>query len=182
MAEDIIDLLEADHDEVEALFGQLDETATSEREALFETIVTELARHETAEEAIVHPALRDQVADGESAVEILLQQEADAEDLMADMEEMDPGSSEFLAAFRQLREEVLAHARHEESTEFPALRKALSEARRRELGERFATIKERAPTHPHPKTPQSPGVRATAGPVVGIFDRMRDAVDDLLNR
>lgn len=181
MAEDIIDLLEQDHDEVEELFDRLDGAAAWEREELFNEIVTELARHEAAEEALVHPAMRDEVADGRSAVEAILEEESEAEQLMADMEDMDPDRSEFLEAFEQLRTEVLAHAEHEESEEFPALRKTLSEARRREMGERFATIKDSAPTHPHPKTPQSPEVRAAAGPVAGAFDRMRDTVAELLS-
>lgn len=180
MAQDIIDLLEQDHDEVEQLLARLEECRQEERGELFREIVRELARHEAAEEAIVHPAMRDEVPDGGAEVQSILEEESEAEQLLADMEGMDPEGSEFLRAFRSLRTEVLAHAEHEERSEFPALRKALSEAQRREMGERFATIKNKAPTHPHPRTPQTPEVRAAAGPVAGVFDRMRDTVRDLM--
>lgn len=180
MANDIIDLIQQDHDEVRELFGRLDTVSPQEREELFTTIVYELARHEAAEESIVHPTLRDEVAGGQTAAEDILQEESEAEDLMAEMEDMDPESDEFLDAFRRLRDDVLEHAEHEEDVEHPKLREELSEERRKEMGEAFTRLKEIAPTRPHPHTPQTPEVRAAAGPLAGLFDRMRDKARELM--
>ena len=177
---DIIELIQQDHDEVCSLFARLDECCPSERGELFQEIVHELARHEAAEESIVHPTLRDDVAGGESVAEAVLDEESKAEQLMADMESLDPESDEFLAKFRELRNDVLEHAEHEEQEEHPKLRAELDQQRLNEMGEGFQKVKENAPTHPHPKTPQTPEVRAAAGPVAGAFDRMRDKVKDIL--
>lgn len=79
-----------------------------------------------------------------------------------------------------MRDDVLEHAEHEEDVEHPKLREALSEERRKEMGETFTQLKEIAPTRPHPHTPQTPEVRAAAGPLAGLFDRMRDKARQLM--
>ena len=115
---------------------------------------------------------------GGSVAQAVLEEENQAEKLMADMEKMDPEDGEFLTAFRRLREDVLEHADHEERDEFPRLRETLDVARRQEMAQGFARLKDKAPTRPHPKTPQTPEVRAAVGPIAGIFDRARDAARD----
>lgn len=178
---DIVDALISDHEEVRDLFAQLETTDVSQRGELFQRIVHEIARHEAAEESIVHPTTRDEVDGGRAVAEKVLHQESEAEQLMADMEKMDSESDEFLASFRKLRDEVLQHAETEESEEFPKLREQLSEERRREMAEGFEKLKDIAPTHPHPKTPQTPEARAAAGPIAGVFDRARDAASKVFS-
>lgn len=180
MAQNIIDLIQQDHHEVRQLLAQLDTSAPSDRGELFQKVVYELARHEAAEESIVHPTLRDEVDGGKTIADSVLEEESQAERLMADMEKMDSDSDEFLASFRKLRQEVLQHAEHEEREEHPRLREALDEQRLLEMGEGFQKVKENAPTHPHPQTPQKPEVRAMVGPIAGVFDRMRDKVRELV--
>ena len=179
MAQDVIELIREDHQQFRQLFGQI-ETADAElRGDLFQQLVSGLARHEAAEETIVHPTLRDEVDDGRTIAEEVLEEESQAESLLARMEKMDPASGEFVEAFHSLRDDVLEHAEHEERDEHPRLREALSEERRREMGEGWLKLKQSAPTHPHPHTPQTPEVRAAVGPVAGAFDRARDAARDL---
>jgi hemerythrin superfamily protein len=182
MAEqDIVDRLTADHTEIRSLFAQLDTTAPEDRGDLFRHIVSELARHEAAEEAVVHSATRDDVPGGEEIADAVLAEEDQAEKLMAEMERMDPTSEEFLTRFRHLRDDVLAHAEHEEADEFPRLRQHLDADRRRRMADGFERLKGVAPTHPHPHTPQEPGVRAVAGPIAGVFDRARDAARNVFS-
>lgn len=177
MAEqDIVDRLTDDHNDIRALFGQLDTTPADQRGDLFQHIVSELARHEAAEEAVVHSATRDDVPGGEQIANAVLEEENQAEQLMAEMEQMDSTSEDFLIRFRRLRDDVLAHAEHEEAEEFPLLREHLHADRRAQMADGFERLKGMAPTHPHPRTPQDPKVRAAAGPIAGIFDRARDAV------
>lgn len=179
-AHDIIDLIHEDHQQVRELFSRIETTPPGERADLFQTIVYELARHEAAEETIVHPTLRDQVPGGESIASEVLEEESEAEQLLADMDEMDPESDEFLAAFRRLRDDVLEHAEHEEREEHPKLRAQLSTDQLRQMGEGFEKLKESAPTRPHPRTPQTPEIRAAVGPIVGVFDRMRDKAREII--
>ena len=181
MAEtDIVDRLLADHADLRRILSEVDTTPPDQLGELFRHLVSELARHEAAEEALVHTAARN-ASGGEVVAQAVLDEEDQAEKLLADMERMDPTSPEFADAFRRLRADVLAHAEHEERDEFPLLREHLSEARRRDLADAFDRLKQVGPTHPHPLTPQTPEIRAVAGPVAGIFDRARDAARDLFS-
>ena len=173
---DVIDLLLQDHEEFRSLFEQLEQADPDQREDLFHYTVARLASHEAAEEAIVHLTVRDDVPGGDSIAEAVLAEEADAEQLLAEMVEMDQTSQEFDDALSRLRDEVLSHADHEEREEFPALRAHVDEDTRREMGRTFQALRDVGPTRPHPRTPQTPEVRAAMGPLVGAFDRARDAV------
>ena len=173
---DIVAVIQEDHAEFRRLFSDLESVPPGEREELFRYTVERLAGHEAAEEAIVHKVLRDDVADGGRLAQEVLDEESSAEDLLATMENMDPTSSEFMIALGNLKRDVLAHAEHEEREEHPKLRQQIDADRRADMGKRFQMLRDSGPTHPHPKTPQSPGVRAAAGPIVGVFDRARDAV------
>lgn len=182
MARDIIDEILDDHQKVRALLGEMNDTPPEQREDLFRHIVSELARHEASEESIVHPTMRDEVPQGQSVAEAVLHEESEAEKLLSQLEGMDATSPEFMASFEKLRASVLQHAEHEERDEHPQLRQHLDEQRLREMGTNFEKLKETAPTHPHPKTPQTPEVRAAVGPVAGMFDKARDAVRDAMSR
>jgi hypothetical protein len=69
-----------------------------------------------------------------------------------------------------------AHIAFEETTVWPSLRDNLTVAEAEDLGRKLEEGKVNAPTRPHPKTPASPGVLKTAGPVIAAADRLRDAV------
>lgn len=183
MAEqDIIALIRSDHDVVRGLLEDIEQAPADDRGALFEKLVGELARHEAAEEAIVHPTLRDEIAGGGAVTQQVLEQESAAESQLAKMEKMDPSSTEFLQAFRSLRADVEAHAEHEEAEEHPKLRDGLDAKRLQDMADGWEQLKKVAPTRPHPHTPQTPEVRAVAGPVVGAFDRARDAAREFFSR
>lgn len=179
---DVIDLILEDHDEVRELFGQIEETAPEDMEGLFRHIVSELARHEAAEEAVIHPTLEEEAAAGETIASEVVSEEQQAEKIMAEMEEMDPKSTEFLERFRQLRDDVLDHAEHEETEEHPRLRDNVSQERLREMAAGWENIKSMAPTHPHPSTGNEPTTQLTVGPIAGIFDRARDVAREALGR
>lgn len=172
---DILAVLQSDHDEVRALFSRLESTPIDQRGDLFSEIVNELARHETAEEMIVYPTLRDAAPQGDQVADARLAEEQEGEELLAAMEDMDPTSDEFLKSFRKLREEVEEHASHEEREVFPRLREYCDLEQLDSLGERFNMAKKTGPTHPHPEAPNRPPGLMALGPVASVFDRARDA-------
>lgn len=182
LAQDLIQLIRDDHAEFRDLLARMETASPDERRELFQTLVGELARHEASEESLVHSTLRDEAPGGQGVAEQVLAEESEAESLLARMEKMDATSPEFMEAFATLRDDVLAHAEHEEREEHPRLRETLSEARLQELAEAWTTLKGRAPTRPHPHTPQTPEVRAAVGPVAAVFDRARDAARELFSR
>ncbi|MDQ3973474.1 MAG: hemerythrin domain-containing protein [Actinomycetota bacterium] len=179
---DIIAILQNDHNEVRNLLARFDQTAPDRRSDLFRELVSELARHETAEEIIVYPTLRDVAPQGDQIAEARLAEEGQAEQLMAAMEDMDPASTEFVASFRRLRDEVELHASNEELEVFPRLQQQCDAEQRRTLGDRFTTAKGMAPTHPHPEAPDTPPGNILLGPVAAVYDRARDAARRVLGR
>jgi hypothetical protein len=181
MTRDIVDELLADHEEFRQLFEDLRSADEDDRDELFRYVVARLAGHEAAEEALVHRAMRDEVDGGGEVAEAVLEEEASAERRLATMDDMDAWDQEFVQQLNGLEQQVLAHAEHEERDEFPLLRQHLPRERREELAEKFVTLRDRGPTRPHPATPQTPEVRAAAGPLVGVFDRARDTVRDALS-
>jgi hemerythrin superfamily protein len=172
---DILEQLDADHQRVKEQFGRLDASPLSERESLFCELVQMLVAHEVAEEVIVYPVIRRLSAQGEAEAEARITEQAEAEERLAAMEEMQPMSAEFGTALIALQSDVLAHAQAEERGAFPLLAQVEVEERA-ELGTKYSHAKASAPTHPHPHAPDTPPANKVFGPVTSLFDRARDAV------
>jgi hemerythrin superfamily protein len=178
--EDVISLLERQHRQIRELFAELDTAAESGRQDLFRSLVRLLAVHETAEEEVVHPAVR--VADGgEAVVDARIDEERRAKELLSTLDRMGPGAEGFNLLLLQLRTEVLAHAENEEREEFPRLRLAHDEQRLRGMAAAVRAAESMAPTHPHPGV-DSATANLLAGPPAAIMDRARDAIRAALGR
>ncbi len=140
-------------------------------------MVTELVRHEVAEEHVIYPVVR-RAPGGEEEAKTRIAEQAEAEKLLAEMEKLDASSVEFATAFTSLRRSVLEHASAEEATTFPLLREMEDAESRSALGGRYELAKSKAPTHPHPHAPDTPPGNVILGPVAALFDKARDAVRD----
>jgi hemerythrin superfamily protein len=122
---DALELLTSQHDEVEMLFSEIEDSDDVEEKAeLFRELADKLAAHSTMEEKLFYPSVM-----AEDTCENLL--EATEEHLavkrvLADMLEMEPDDDRFDAKLSVLKEQVRHHARdEEEGTLFPKLRKML---------------------------------------------------------
>jgi hemerythrin superfamily protein len=178
LAQGIIDALRHDHQEVRELFARL-ETATGERRReLFQQLVGELVRHEVAEEEILRPVSKRDA--GEAIANARFKEESQAEELLKDMEKLDPGSDEFTAKLATLRRDVERHAEAEETKEFPRVAEKETDERLEQMGRAYEAAKKAAPTRPHPSTPNTPAANLLAGPFAAVIDRARDAVRDAL--
>jgi hemerythrin superfamily protein len=176
---DVTEILTADHREVEALFTELEtliETRSGTddqlRKDLAEQVVIELVRHAVAEEVVVYPAVEDKVSAAEA--ERAKREHAEAEETMKRLEALDPDDDAFAEELRRLMREIRAHVVEEEGEMFPRMREVLTPEELTQLGGRVEAIKKLAPTRPHPGVPNEPGPRLAAGPVAGLFDRLRD--------
>jgi hemerythrin superfamily protein len=171
----IVDLLQADHEQVKALFSDTAAAAPGVREDLWCHLVTELVRHEVAEEVVVYPAIRSDAPDGAHEVEPRLEEQAEAEQKLAEMEKMSVDSPEFSAALSELQRDVLLHAQAEEVHIFPLLRSLEGNDTLLAMGARYEKAKASAPTHPHPHAPDTPPGNKVLGPIAAMFDKARDA-------
>ena len=177
----VIDILTTDHREVEQMFVELESLhgATSDddrqrRKDLVEQVTIELVRHSVAEEAEVYPVVAQKVS--ESGAERSKHEHAEAEKTMKRLEDLQPDDAGFDAELAALMREIREHVKGEEGEVFPQMRQAFSEDELVELSMKVASIKQMAPTRPHPAAPDSPPADKILGPAAGLLDRMRDAV------
>jgi hemerythrin superfamily protein len=176
MASDVLVLLEKDHLAAEALLNRFDDISVNERAEYFCEVVQTLVGHEVAEELVVYPTIREDAPNGGQVADARLAEQAEAEELLAEMEKLDPTSAAFAGNFQKLRDAVLGHAKAEELTAFELLKQATTVSHREELGARYQKAKASAPTHPHPHAPDTPPGNKIMGPIAAVFDRARDAL------
>jgi hemerythrin superfamily protein len=170
---DVVELVQADHRTIRALFATIGAAAPQDRAATWPDLLHSLAVHEVAEELVVFPAL-GLVEQGAPSVEARLAEQREAAELLESMEDMDPGTETFAAALGELEASVMAHAAAEEREILPVIVRFDDALDRTSLGARFQEAKLRAPTLPHPNAPHTPPGNVLGGPVLSFVDRVRD--------
>ena len=73
--------------------------------------------------------------------------------LLSELEALDPAAERFDAKATVLIENVRHHVKEEETELFPKVRQRIERRRLVELGAELRDAKRRAPTHPHPRSP-----------------------------
>lgn len=171
---DIIRILLEQHAQVRDLFAEVRQAAANERKEPFDRLRRLLAVHETGEEIVLRPH-----ADDSTWKEVATQrnqEESEANQVLANLENMDPASEAFLSTLQGFEKSVDEHAEAEESEEFPRVLAALDADERHKLGERLLAVEKLAPTHPHPAAAGSTTAQVLTGPFAAMVDRVRDAM------
>jgi hemerythrin superfamily protein len=170
--------LEGQHDQIRELFAAVAAADGEDRRESFEPLVRLLAVHETAEEVVVHPAVRLAGDEAKQIVDARLAEEDLAKKMLADVEKLDTSSAEFDALFAALREMVESHARSEEQEVFPLLEQTTDPRQLERMTSALMLVETIAPTHPHKLAPESALGNLAIGPVAGVIDRVRDMLRD----
>lgn len=178
--EDVITLLERQHQQIRELFTELESAVGDHRRDKFRELVRLLAVHETAEEEVVHPAARE-AENGDAVVDARLGEEHRAKQLLSSLDELGPDAEGFDLLLLQLRDDVLAHADHEEREEFPRIRAVCSPEQLRGMAVAVRAAEAIAPTRPHPGV-ESAKANLLLGPPVAVMDRARDLIRSALRR
>lgn len=185
---DVFEVLGADHAQVKDMLlalqesqdyvpdGRTGETVQAARQEVAQLLIIDSSRHEAAEEKYFWPAVRERLADGNQLADEAIAQETEAKNLLARLDKVTSGDEEFTALIAGFIPAARAHIAFEESQVWPSLRAALSAAEAAELGEKIRKAEDKGPTRPHPRTPASPALLKTAGPVVAVLDKLRDAM------
>ena len=174
--EDVVDLLLAQHAQVEQLFLLVIGSTGDTRRDAFDELVKLLAAHETAEEEVVHPLARTLPGGGGDAmVDDRLDEERQAKETLKTLISGGVDADGFDTGIILLRDAVLTHARYEERYEFPLLRQHVPAERLRSLATAVRSAEATAPTRPHPSAQSAKGNLA-AGPALAVIDRVRDAL------
>jgi vacuolar-type H+-ATPase subunit I/STV1 len=141
---DAIALLTADHQTVKGLFKEFEkltqqDDVDEQKAQLVQQICNELTIHAQVEEEIFYPAVREAIDDDDLMDEADIEH-ASAKDLIAQLQELEPGDDKYDARVTVLGEYVDHHVKEEEGEMFGKARKA--DVNTAELGARIAERKE----------------------------------------
>jgi len=175
---DLIEVLVANHREVEETFNELElhDADTERRRQLVNVAVAELVRHAVVEEEYLYPTVRRVLPNGDKLADGHIAEHDEAERTMKELEGVEPTDPALEHLLAGLIQTMRSHLREEENDLFPQLRSACDEQELRELGQKAELARKLAPTRPHPSTPDSPMMKKMLAPGVGLVDRIRDAL------
>lgn len=174
---DAITLLKDDHKTVEKLFKRFEKAgdgAYKEKRTVAEKIREELSRHAAVEEQLFYPVVRATVDGVEDITLESLEEHHIVKWVLSELDDMDPKDERFTAKMTVLIENVRHHVEEEEDELFPKVRDQLGRKDLRELGEAMEAARRIAPTHPHPRQPDTPPGNIVGGAAAGIADRVGD--------
>jgi len=177
---DAITLLKNDHKTVAGLFKRFEKAgdkAYTEKRAIVDKIIEELAVHAAIEEQLFYPVTRATVPDTEDIVLESLEEHHIVKWVLSELDSMDPEDERFDAKVTVLIENVRHHVKEEEEEYFPKVRDELGRSALNDLGEAMAAAKQVAPTHPHPRSPDTPPANLVVGVAAGAVDRVGDTVN-----
>ncbi len=176
----VVATIQRDHRQIEQMLTLVDQATGSARQEAFEDLVRKLAVHETAEEMVVHPLLKDIGA--EDVAQSVLSEEDTAKKALSGLDGMSVTSPEFEAKFQTIKADVLRHAEHEERDEHPRLMQNEPREKLERLATVFEAAEKTAPTRPHAAAPESRAGNLALGPILSVTDRVRDAIRDAMKK
>lgn len=156
---DAVALLQRQHDAIREKFDRFEALSarpSQRKQDLVREIVTDLVKHAEIEEQVFYPAVRDAIESGDSQVDQSLEEHHVAELLLAELDHLTPDADRYDAKVRVLMDDVREHMAEEEAEVFPAVREAIDEERRRDMGRAMVDLWQMAPTRPHPASPDTP--------------------------
>ena len=155
-----LDLLTEQHDEVDQLISQIENSDDPEEKAeLFAQVADRLAAHAKIEELLFYPAC---VAAGiEDEILEAVEEHLTVKRVLADMLDLDPEDRHWDAKLKVVKDLVEHHAREEEEGKlFPKVRKAMSgdelEGLAGELAAMFEMLLDQEPRFAVPAETQEP--------------------------
>lgn len=165
-----------DHAELDRLMTRYERREGTEQELrrTLKDIVQLTFSHAFAEETVLWPLVRRDIADGEELTARVETEHQEINELVAEIERTDaaePRHADLVTrAFALIRQDI----RDEEDLLLPRLQEAYDEARLRQVGTAWETVRHTAPTHPHPSVPRRPPGNALLGVPLSVYDRVRD--------
>jgi hemerythrin superfamily protein len=174
--DDVVTFLKGQHNLIKDMFDDvLSANDPKAREKAFVDLRQLLAVHETAEEMVVHPRARKEVADGEQIVDARLKEEHAAKEQLSKLESMDIESKEFITELTKFRDAVIDHAENEENEEFDKLQRKLDSDDLGRMAKAVQAAEAIAPTRPHAGV-ESAKANFAVGPFASMLDRARDLI------
>lgn len=178
---DVIRILLEQHARINELFGRIRNASGKSKQQLFDELRRLLTAHEAAEEMIVRPVTRA-ASGGNRIASARNAEEGKATQMLANLERLGSSSPGFSVELAELETNVVEHAQHEETEEFPLITTTRSEQQRAWMGMAVRAVETLAPTHPHVTAAGSTIAQYVLGPMVSLLDHGRDAAKKVLAR
>ena len=143
---DALTMLKNDHEKMKKLLNELESTTergVKTREELFATIKGELTVHETIEEEIFYPALKEHPKAKEIVLEAYEEHHV-VDNVMAELEGLDVADETWGAKATVMKENVEHHMEEEESEMFKQARQVFEREELEALGEAMEARKTEA--------------------------------------
>ncbi|MHB8996130.1 MAG: hemerythrin domain-containing protein [Armatimonadota bacterium] len=144
MAQELFELLQADHDKVKSIIDDLSETSSNAqktRESSFKKLKDELIPHMRAEEQAFYPALEQYEEAREVALEALEEHHV-AEAVLNELSSMDMTDERWSAKLKVFQELIEHHIEEEESEVFDAAEESFDEEQMEEITKQVKSIKQ----------------------------------------
>ena len=141
---DALRLLKEDHDKVKKLLDEIESTTergVKTREQLFTKVRQELEVHETIEEQILYPALKNHPKTKEIALEAYEEHHV-VDTVMAEIEGLAYDDERWGAKFTVMKENLEHHIEEEEGEMFKQAKQVFDEDELTQLGERMMARKQ----------------------------------------
>lgn len=143
----ILDTLKREHDELSALFAQLNATSDDQEDVrgeLLQQLEAALVPHAKWEELVFYPAFAERASHEQLAMHGTAMQEHRAveQSVLPDLHAADIGSRQFLGSARALSHLIEHHAREEEAQIFTAMSQLYTAAELAEMDERYEQWKD----------------------------------------
>jgi len=173
-------MLKDDHKTVEQLFKRFEkagERAHVEKRNIVDRIVEALSVHAAVEEQVFYPVVRATVPGTEDLTLESLEEHHIVKWVLSELDSMSPEDERFDAKVTVLIENVRHHVKEEEQDLFPKVRSELGRDSLNDLGKVMGDARKAAPTHPHPRSPDTPPGNLVMGTAAGVADRVADTVN-----
>ncbi len=171
-----------DHIRLDRLLAELSHSGGHAERRTLNEIMRLVFTHAFAEEAVLWPALRRTLPDGEALTQRVEREHQEINELARQLDATvagPPGRSELLDRLvTMLREDV----RDEEDVLLPRLQQALTTAQLRRLGVQWELVRRTAPTRPHPNVARRPPGNLAAAVPLTMLDRGRDVLEHAAGR
>jgi hemerythrin superfamily protein len=171
-----------DHARLNELLRQIRSTSGDDQDEAIMRMCRLAFTHAFAEEAVLWPALRRSLPDGEQLTLEVEREHQEINETVAALDRSrhgDPGRDELIErAIALLDQDV----REEEDTLFPRLQATLGPRELQRLGRMWEIVRRTAPTRPHPVVARRPPGNVLAALPLSAIDRSRDVLDRIVRR
>jgi hemerythrin superfamily protein len=166
-----------DHEELAGLMARVRATTGAEQEEALQRMCRLVFSHAFAEEAVLWPALRRTLADGEALTLEVEREHQEINEIISAVDRSRPGDPGREALIERALGLLDADVRDEEDELFPRLQEALDAAELQRLGRAWELVRRTAPTRAHATVSRRPPGNVVAALPLTLIDRTRDALD-----